>query len=122
MSYTKWQNDEPKPNDDSNDNSESQTNDAESTAESNAETSGAESNAETSGAESNAESSNEDNSNDDSETKAALCIVTDSEFKWITVECAKETKYYMCSRPLIPNCGRNGRCKMSNAFTLPVIN
>lgn len=121
MSYTKWQNNEPKPNDDSNDNSESQTNDAESSDDSNAGSSDSESN-DNSNAESNDENNAESNDDSDGEAKAALCIVTDSEFKWITVECAKETKYYMCSRPLIPNCGRNGRCKMSNAFTLPIIN
>lgn len=115
MYYTKWQTGEPKSNDDSNDNTDSQTNDEDANGES---TSNEESNAE-SNVESNAEST--DDSNDDSSTESkARCIVTDSEFKWITVECATETKYYICSRPLVPNCGINGRCKINNAFLLPL--
>lgn len=117
MYYTKWQTGEPKSNDDSNDNTDSQTNDEDANGES---TSNEESNAE-SNAESTADSNDDSSDNSDSNAESkARCIVTDSEFKWITVECATETKYYICSRPLVPNCGINGRCKINNAFLLPL--
>ncbi|XP_037824303.1 C-type lectin 37Db-like [Lucilia sericata] len=50
---------------------------------------------------------------------ANYCVFTDVDFKWNTVLCAGTTpdvKYYICSRPLVPNCGITGRCKINRSF------
>ncbi|KAI8119979.1 hypothetical protein FF38_00757 [Lucilia cuprina] len=46
------------------------------------------------------------------------CTVTDSDFKWTTGHCTNPTitNYYICSRPLVPNCGITGRCKINRGF------
>ncbi|KAM7343820.1 C-type lectin mosGCTL-7-like [Cochliomyia hominivorax] len=49
-------------------------------------------------------------------TTAGLCIYTDGEFKWNTIDCAKTTKNYICSRPLVPDCGITGRCQIARGF------
>ncbi|XP_075169319.1 C-type lectin mosGCTL-7-like [Haematobia irritans] len=46
---------------------------------------------------------------------ASRCIKTTNGFKWTEADCTTQN-YYICSRPLIPNCGPRGSCRFSYPF------
>ncbi|XP_065368711.1 C-type lectin 37Db-like [Calliphora vicina] len=47
------------------------------------------------------------------------CVYTDANLKWTTEACGGTTpvtKYFICSRPHVPDCGITGRCKVNRNF------